>query len=195
MLAIKAGNVLRTRSPQNEIVAIAQVDDEFPRDIRIYDLPEFLSTYSLFVEPEIDFAEDHLKITAGNSSVKYKYSSDKVVKQMSEKVPQLPTTLYSFVLEKSDIEKIMKTAAVMKLKELVVNSNGLKVCNIDTTGNECLIQLPNLEAFDGATKSLVIDIDVLKLISNDYDVEITEIAAKFTATDDSIVYYVALQSV
>lgn len=194
MISIKQGNVLRTRSLGNEVYAVATVDDEFPKDVRMYALPEFLSTLSLFTDPEITYEDDHLKIISGNSSVKYKYSNARTVKDVSDKVPQLPDSMYKFVLEKEAIEQIMKASAVMKLNELVISDEGVKVCNLDNVGNECVISIPEMEC-DEQTQSMVLDIKSLKLMPYSYNVQVSARgAALFTSTDGSLLYFVALRA-
>jgi hypothetical protein len=50
-LMVKAGSSLSTMSAMKNIVAKADVSEEFPSDFAIYDLNEFLSALSLFGNP------------------------------------------------------------------------------------------------------------------------------------------------
>ena len=50
---IKAGNVVKTISPQKTILAIAEVGDDFKTPFGIYDLPQFLSTISPRKRPSL----------------------------------------------------------------------------------------------------------------------------------------------
>ena len=50
-LVIKEGSELLTMSSMKNIVAKATVEENFPKEIAIYDLNEFLGALSLFSEP------------------------------------------------------------------------------------------------------------------------------------------------
>ncbi|MDP7195681.1 MAG: DNA polymerase, partial [SAR202 cluster bacterium] len=47
-IEIKKGNLLRTVSVQKNILAQAELEDEFPKDFAIYELNRFLGAVSLF---------------------------------------------------------------------------------------------------------------------------------------------------
>ena len=62
-LVIKEGNTITTMSAMKNIVAKADVEETFPQEVAIYDLIEFLASLSLFTNPILDFAENHVMIT------------------------------------------------------------------------------------------------------------------------------------
>ena len=70
-LVIKEGKTISTMSAMKNIVAKAEVDEDFPREVAIYDLNEFLASLSLFTTPVLDFSEKFVMITedgkTGNS--------------------------------------------------------------------------------------------------------------------------------
>ena len=47
-LVIKEGNTISTMSAMKNIVAKAEVEETFPKQVAIYDLNEFLASLSLF---------------------------------------------------------------------------------------------------------------------------------------------------
>ena len=57
-IEIKKGNLLRTVSVQKNILAQAELEDEFPKDFAIYELNRFLGAASLFDDPEFEFNEN-----------------------------------------------------------------------------------------------------------------------------------------
>ena len=50
-LVIKEGNTISTMSAMKNIVAKAEVEETFPKQVAIYDLNEFLASLSLFKNP------------------------------------------------------------------------------------------------------------------------------------------------
>ena len=57
-ILVKQGNKLRTISMAKNILAEADISEEFPRDFAIYDLNQFLNGLSLHQDPDLDFNED-----------------------------------------------------------------------------------------------------------------------------------------
>ena len=73
-LVIKEGSELLTMSAMKNIVAKAEVEETFPKEIAIYDLNEFLASISLFAVPVLEFEEQYLKIKEeGQPHKKLKY--------------------------------------------------------------------------------------------------------------------------
>ena len=54
-LVIKEGSELLTMSSMKNIVAKAEVEETFPKEIAIYDLNEFLASISLFAVQVLEF--------------------------------------------------------------------------------------------------------------------------------------------
>ena len=56
-LMIKGGKEITTMSAMKNIIARAEVEEDFPQEVAIYDLNEFLSCLSLFKIPNLEI--DH----------------------------------------------------------------------------------------------------------------------------------------
>ena len=57
-ILVKEGSQLRTISVAKNILAEADIPEDFPRDVAIYDLNQFLNGLSLHQDPNLDFTED-----------------------------------------------------------------------------------------------------------------------------------------
>ena len=65
-ILVKEGNQLRTISVAKNILAEANIDEEFPRQFGVYDLNQFLNGLSLHQDPDLDFTEEsYLNIREG----------------------------------------------------------------------------------------------------------------------------------
>ena len=70
-ILVKKGNKLRTISVAKNILAEADISEDFPKDVAIYDLNQFLNGLSLHQDPNLDFSEDsYLTIREGKRRVK-----------------------------------------------------------------------------------------------------------------------------
>ena len=118
-ILVKEGNKLRTISVAKNILAEADITEEFPRDFAIYDLNQFLNGLSLHQDPDLDFKEDsYLSIKEGKRRVKYFFADPNVIISPPEKEINLPSQDVCFQLDSTSLEKLVKAAAVYQLPDL-----------------------------------------------------------------------------
>ena len=123
-LVIKSGNSISTMSAMKNIVAKAEVSEDFPRDFAIYDLNEFLAALSLFDKPDLDFKEDFVVVTEDGSAtkfLKYWYSDPSVVTTPSKEVT-MPSCEVSFSLSSNILSDVQKAAAVIGVPDMVLEA-------------------------------------------------------------------------
>ena len=118
-ILVKQGNRLRTISVAKNILAEADITEEFPRDFAIYDLNQFLNGLSLHQDPDLDFVEEsYLSIKEGKRRVKYFFADPNVIISPPDKDIQLPSEDVCFQLDSVTLEKLLKAAAVYQLPDL-----------------------------------------------------------------------------
>lgn len=193
---VKGGSKLRTISVMKNILAEADITEEFPREFAIYDLNEFLNGLSLHKDPELDFAnESHIIIREGKRKVKYFYADPEVIIAPPEKEIVLPSLDVCFQLEHSQLDKVIKASAVYKLPDLSVvgDSNEIRLVVRDKkndTSNEYSIVVGETD------KEFTFNFKVenIKIIPSSYDVVISEkLLAQFKNERYNLTYYIALE--
>ncbi len=188
-MRINSGNSLIILNPSIPLFAIAKVNDVFPLTFSIYDIHQWLSTLSLFSDPDIDFQEKRMIIGGGRNSAIYRYSGPQTTADQPSKLPEVPETLFSFDFKKEQLQEILKASSVLGLKELEFSVNGIKAFNTDSNGkstdNEYMTAIEGVETLIDNSKPAKIKIDALKLLPLDYKVEITEKAVIFTSDESS----------
>ena len=118
-ILVKEGNKLRTISVAKNILAEADIPEEFPRDVAIYDLNQFLNGLGLHSDPDLDFSpESYITIKEGKRRVKYFYADPQVIVAPPEKEINLPTEDVCFQLDSTALDKLLKAAAVYQLPDL-----------------------------------------------------------------------------
>ena len=175
---IKEGNEITTMSAMKNIVAKAEVEETFTKEVAIYDLNEFLAALSLFTNPILTFNDGFVMITEENSnkgtSLKYFYSDPSVVTSPSKTIT-MPSTEVTFRLSDADLNKVQKAAGVIGAPDLVLEK-------IDNR-----TQLTVKDKKNDTANNYSIDIDVksegkynfyfktenLKVLPGTYDVEIS----------------------
>lgn len=195
-ILVKAGNKLRTISVAKNILAEAEIKEEFEKDFAIYDLNQFLNGLGLHNDPELDFKEDsYLTIREGKRRVKYFFADPNVIISPPEKEIQLPSKDVCFQLDSVTLEKLLKAAAVYQLPDFcAVGENGvIKLVVHDKkndTSNEYAIVVGETD------KDFVFNFKVenIKIIPGAYDVVISsKLLSEFTNEAYNLKYYIALE--
>jgi len=195
-ILVKKGNQLRTISVAKNILAEAEIPEDFPRDVAIYDLNQFLNGLSLHQDPNLDFTEDsHITIKEGRRRVKYFYADPQVIIAPPDKEINLPTQEVCFQLESTSLEKLVKAAAVYQLPDLsVIGANGEITMVVrdkkNDTSNEYAVNLGETDSnFEFNFK-----MENIKIIPGSYDVVISsKLLSEFTNTQYNLKYFIALE--
>ena len=195
-ILVKQGNRLRTISVAKNILAEADINEEFPRDFAIYDLNQFLNGLGLHQDPDLDFNEkSFLSIKEGKRRVKYFFADPNVIVSPPEKEIKLPSEDVCFQLDSPSLEKLIKAAQVYQLPDLAaVGENGvIKLVVRDKkndTSNEYAIVVGETD------QEFVFNFKVenIKIIPGAYNVVVSsKLLSQFTNTKYNLNYYIALE--
>ena len=195
-ILVKEGNQLRTISVAKNILAEAEIEEDFPRQFGIYDLNQFLNGLSLHVDPDLDFSsESYLSIREGKRRVKYFYSDPQVIIAPPEKEITLPSEDVHFQLESVSLEKLLKAAAVYQLPDFsVIGEAGVVKLVVrdkkSDTSNTFSVVVGETD------KEFVFNFKVenIKIIPGAYDVVVSQkLLSKFTNDTYNLKYYIALE--
>ena len=195
-ILVKEGNKLRTISVAKNILAEANITEEFPRDVAIYDLNQFLNGLSLHADPDLDFSPDsYITIKEGKRRVKYFYADPQVIVAPPEKEITLPTEDVCFQLDSTALDKLLKAAAVYQLPDLsaIGEAGVVKLVVRDKkndTSNEYAVVVGETD------KNFVFNFRVenIKIIPGAYDVVVSsKLLSKFSNTRYDLQYYIALE--
>jgi len=195
-ILVKKGNKLRTISVAKNILAEADIPEDFPKDVAIYDLNQFLNGLSLHQDPNLDFSEEsYLTIREGQRRVKYFYADPQVIIAPPEKEIQLPTEDVCFQLESITLEKLLKAAAVYQLPDFAaVGENGVVKLVVRDKKNDTSNEFAVVVGETDKQFSFNFKVENIKIIPGAYDVTISsKLLAKFTNSNYNLIYYIALE--
>lgn len=195
-ILIKEGSKIKTISVLKNIYAVADVQEDFPKDFAIYDLNEFLNGLNLHQDPDLDFANDsYLTIKEGKRRVKYFFADPEVIVSPPDKDIDLPSQDVCFQLEHSQLDKLIKASAVYKLPDLsAVGEAGVirlvvRDKNNDTSNEYSIIVGETDQEFVFNFK-----VENLKMIPGSYDVVVSQkLSARFVNQKYNLKYFIALE--
>ena len=193
-LVIKSGNKIATMSAMKNIVAKAEVIEDFPQTFAIYDLNEFLSAISLFSKPELEFENDFVMITeeGTSKSLKYWYSDPSVVTTPTKDIT-MPECEVKFNLSSDTLAMVTKAAAVIGAPDMALESGSLKVTDKkNATANNYALDLDvNSES---ENYKFWFKVENLKLIQGSYDVQVSsKNISHFKNSTGNVEYFIALE--
>ena len=196
-LVIKEGSELLTMSAMKNIVAKAEVEETFPKEIAIYDLNEFLASISLFAVPVLEFEEQYLIIKEEDQphkKLKYFYSDPSVV-QTPSKTISMPSEEVSFELKIEKLLEMKKAAGVISSPDMVLQKlNGSSSLLAKDKKNDTANNYSSDIKTDGDGEfEFYFKVENLKLLDGDYDVKISsKNISHFKNQKSSIEYWIAL---
>ena len=176
-LVIKEGKELTTMSQMKNIMARAEVEEEFTQEVAIYDLNEFLSCLSLFKSANLEFDSTFVTITEENNpktSLKYFYSDPSVVTTPSKMIT-MPSNEVTFTLDSSTLSDITKAAAVISSADLVLeNSSGTPSLTVKDKKNDTANSYSTgVDTKGEGNFSFFFKVENLKLMDGKYTVEVS----------------------
>ena len=196
-ILIKAGSTIKTISEARNVVATANIEQEFPKDFGIYDLNEFIGVIGLVDNPTCNFEDDFVIVSngSGRSKVKYFYAAEETLTAPTKDVT-MPEADVKFKLPNDTLNQLKKAASTLGHKELSIRAkDGVLSLSIqenqNATSNAYSIDMDS-EFKQDAVFNFIIDISNLKLLPGDYDVEISsKLISQFSM--DNMKYWIALE--
>ena len=195
-ILVKKGNQLRTISVAKNILAEAEIEEDFPREFGIYDLNQFLNGLSLHQDPDLDFENDtYLNIREGKRRAKYFFADPQVIISPPEKEITLPSEDVHFQLESTALDKLLKAAAVYQLPDFsVIGEAGVVKLVVrdkknDTSNSYSVVVGETEKEFTFNFK-----VENIKIIPGSYDVIVSsKLLSQFTNSQYNLKYYIALE--
>ena len=195
-ILVKKGNQLRTISVAKNILAEAEIEEDFPREFGIYDLNQFLNGLSLHQDPDLDFENDsYLNIREGKRRAKYFFADPQVIIAPPEKEITLPSEDVHFQLESQSLDRLLKAAAVYQLPDFsVIGEAGVVKLVVRDKKNDTS---NSYSVVVGETdKEFIFNFKVenIKIIPGSYDVVVSsKLLSQFTNSQYNLKYFIALE--
>ena len=196
-ILVKPGKKLNTISTMKNILATADVKEDFEQEFAIYDLPEFLRTLDLFETPTLKFnggSSVGISGKDGGSSSKYTFA-DKSVIVAPTKAISMPDTDITFKFDKANLNRLMKGVVTLNLPDIEVIGDGSKIKLVandrkNKASNKFDIEIGTTDK----TFKAYFKAENFKMIEDDYDVVVSkQKISHFVARQKPVQYWIALE--
>ena len=197
-ILIKKGKKLKTVSTLKNILAHAEVEEDFPQDFAIYQLNEFIGVLSTMSNPDLTFNDKYVMLSQENGAcTKYFYADPSVVVS-PEKDITMPSEDINFTLLEKQYNDLLKMSSILQLNDILVkgcsksNKIFLAVTNKkNDTSNDYSVQVG--EGVDEPFK-MYFKTENLKMVAGDYNVHISSKGiSHFENMATKLDYWIALE--
>ena len=199
-IEIKKGNVLRTVSVQKNILAQAELEDEFPKDFAIYELNRFLGAVSLFDDPELEFNAKSVNIGTTKHSADYVYCDPSMIVTPPENNISFPDPEVKFTLTQDSLSQVMRASNVLGTPEIAIEggphpNDSIRIKALDVNNDSTDTFQVVLDEKSGHTFRFVFKTENMKMIPGNYDVEISSKGiSHFSLQGIKLQYWIATES-
>ena len=194
-ILIKQGNKLKTISVMKNILAEAEIEEDFESDFAIYDLNQFLSGLSLYDSPDLEFGDSYLTIRDGRRRAKYFFADPSVIVSPPEKEISLPSKDVCFSVATQQLDKLLKAAAIYQVPDLsAIGRNGKIELVVRDKKNDTSHEFSEEVGETDKEFSFNFRVENIKIIPGTYDVVISsKLLSEFTNKNTDLKYYIALE--
>ena len=199
-IEIKKGNVLRTVSVQKNILAQAELEDEFPKDFAIYELNRFLGAVSLFDDPELKFNAKSVNIGTTKYSADYVYCDPSMIVTPPENNITFPDPEVKFTFTQDSLSQVMRASNVLGTPEIAIEggphpNDSIRIKALDVNNDSTDTFQVVLDEKSGHTFRFVFKTENMKMVSGNYDVEISSKGiSHFSLQGTKLQYWIATES-
>ena len=199
-IEIKKGNILRTVSVQKNILAQAELEEDFPQDFAIYELNRFLGAVSLFDDPEFQFNGKSANIGTVKHSVYYVYCDPSMIVTPPENNITFPEPEVKFTLSQNALSQIMKASNVLGTPEIAVEggphpNDVIRLMALDVNNDSTDTFKVVLEERSDNKFRFVFKTENMKMLPGNYDVEISSKGiSHFTMQGQKLQYWIATEA-
>ncbi len=197
-ILIKKGKKLKTVSALKNILAHAEVEDDFPQDFAIYQLNEFIGVLSTMNNPNLTFHDKYVMLSQENGAcTKYFYAEPTVVIS-PEKDITMPSEDINFTLLEKQYNDLLKMSSILQLNDILVkgcsksNKIFLAVTNKkNDTSNDYSVQVG-----EGVSEpfKMYFKTENLKMVVGDYNTHISSKGiSHFENMNIKLDYWIALE--
>ena len=189
------GNVLGTKSKDEDIAALAKITDNIPSRFAIYDLSKFLSVLSLYdIDADLSVDDGKTLVIQGKNDRKFVYTlaSEKGIVTVKGLEVKMPPISAEFNLSAADLNHLKRNLLVGGFSHVAFSANNkklsVKAFNVDDPTSS--VYGATLGDFDKSFNIILEDRKVSNMLEYDYLVSVTPQIIRFKSAS-GVEYYIS----
>lgn len=194
---LKKGKVQKTMAETGAIMAVAELEDDFPADFGVYDLNSFLANLQVMNNPDLKFGNQKVVLDDGQHQLSYRECAASNIKAPPDKELVMKQIDAYFALGNESLQRQLKLAAINNLPFMKIGSkNGKLFIKIYDKNNDLSNDLyTDLGQKNEKDFEIVMKTEYFKFLPDDYKIDIMVNGfAKFTSKAHKLTYYIAIEA-
>lgn len=194
-VVLNPGSLQRTWSIDMSILVEVELEENLPTQFGIFDLNQFLGNITTLSDPDLEFSQDRVVMKDSSMSILYRSCDPCLIKSPPNKSLTIDPDI-TFELSQTTITKILRLASMNNLTTIsVIGSGGKMMLQAhDKNNNSSNEVFSDLQDWTGEDFSCMFKVDRLKIIPDDYVVEVKKnVFSRFTSKNRKLKYFIALQ--
>ncbi|EDW4917958.1 hypothetical protein AU913_002163 [Salmonella enterica subsp. enterica] len=197
-IVLAPGKKLRTVNDSSTVIAIADIDEDFPFEFPILDLTKLLAIQRLpsFKGGKIEMSEDHILLKGENSQLQFWRSAKELTVVPADSI-ELTSVEFEATVTPEKMKELTRACSTLGHKTVRLVASGGKTRLVGTTttidnSNDYTVELGETTLGDFA---MPVDVVNLKMIEGNYVIRAcAEMQlVNFQSADGTINYYVGMQ--
>jgi len=195
-LVVDPGSVLSTVSPTGNIIATANIDEEFPLQVCVYNLQEFLTVVNLFPDSELDINEQKITFKSSAGGATIVQSVPNLITNLSGKKIPSAEPIVSFTFPTTALATIPKMQLTLPNVELLADGELLRVRLLDLSNPSTTVLEFNVSETDKKFKAHLVS-ELFSKIQRSDSPYIVDVCNRFIVISNvslSVKYWLVLDS-
>ena len=196
---VQKGNYLKTVSTLKNILAKAEVEEDFPQEFAIYDLNVFLGIVTTMSDVDLTFEDKCVKVTDTGGKTQFFYADPSIITKPPEKEIDMPETHIKFELTEHTYSWLIKMATILQTPDVCLKGLPDEDTMYLSTTNRKIDTSNNYSRKVGVGVknkfNIVFKKETLKIVPGDYDVSISSKGiSHFKHKKLALEYWIALEA-
>jgi len=189
-IIFRSGQLVTVVGKEQDVVAYAEIEDQFPERFAINDISKFLSILSLYDDPTLSIKDGKVLVIkgAGNRKFNFTLSGEKHIPTTEKNIDQFlehfKDLTASFKLEASDLLAIKKNMSVAGLPYVTFASNksAIVVKASDLTDTSDVFEMTLKTQSDANFNMIFSEHKINAMLEHDYDVSVFPNMVRFNTS-------------
>lgn len=191
-IMLRKGNLIKTVSPLKDVMAVADIEEEIEGDAGIYNIPQFLSSLSLFNEPDVKFDKDRFVISDERRSMHYTYAAENLILSPAKDRMVVDGIHTEFDISWEELKNIINASAVLQLPDIKImcSEDSVNISTINKTDPTSNFYAVDIKANFGTDCVIHIPTTKLKMYQGGYRVSISDNVVEWKG--ETVTYWIAV---
>lgn len=117
---------LRVMKETKSVIAMANIPEDIPNQVSIYNVSEFLRCAGLFKKPVFDFQPTNVMISEedGSNKLRYRYAEASLISSLPKKEINFPKGIVDVDISTAQLDKLRKGANTLGLDDVILKAEG-----------------------------------------------------------------------